>query len=63
MEWDQTRGGGQSGYANVSQSEGVDTTSGQAEAHPKALAEPKYERADQRLEGATCVKAGRFPDL
>ena len=59
VEWSQTRGGGQSGYDGVPQSEGVDTTSGQAGARPTALAEAKYGRADQRLEGATCVKVGQ----
>ena len=57
VEWSQTRGGGQSRYAGASQSEGVDTTSGQAGARPTAPAEAKYGRADQRTEGATCVKA------
>ena len=55
--WSQTRGGRQSGYAGVSQSEGVDITSDQAGARPTALAEAKYGPAVQRLEDATCVKA------
>ena len=49
VEWSQTRDGGHSKYAGVSQSEGVDTTSGQAGARPTALAEAKYGRADWRV--------------
>ena len=55
VEWIQTRSGGQSRYVGVSQSEGVDTTSGQAGARSTAFAVAKYGRADQRLEGATWV--------